>query len=136
VECTACKGEADYTDQMVLDNLIRGLGDEEIRKKVLPTPETDCTLAKVMRFLEAEENANFSLSNSKLYDSVSGVSGVSSFKRQQGEVVKKEVNPPVHNPNPYFCRKCKTMHKHFTLGVSAQPMTIPVSSASKRGNLK
>jgi hypothetical protein len=61
-----------------------------------------------MRFVEAEESAKFSLSDSKLCDSVSGVS---SFKRQQGGVVKKEVNPPVHNPHPYFCHKCQTMHK-------------------------
>jgi hypothetical protein len=112
VECTACKGQADYTDQMVLDNLIRGLGDEEIKRKVLATPETDCTLAKVMRFVEAEESAKYSLSDSKLFDSVSGVS---SFKRQQGGVVENEVNPPV-NANPYFCHKCKTKHKHHTLG--------------------
>ena len=83
---------------MVLDNLIRGLGDKKIKRKVLATPETDCTLAKVMRFVEVEESTKYSLSNSKLFDSVSGVS---SFKRQQGGVVKNEVNPPVHiNPNP------------------------------------
>ena len=29
VECVACKGQADYTDHMVLDNLIRGLANEE-----------------------------------------------------------------------------------------------------------
>ena len=34
VQCVACKGQADYTDQMVLDNLIRGLADEEIKMKV------------------------------------------------------------------------------------------------------
>jgi hypothetical protein len=51
VEFTACQWQADYTDQMVHDNLIRGLADEEIKRKVLATPETDCTLAKVMRFV-------------------------------------------------------------------------------------
>ena len=30
----------DYTDLMVLDSLIRGLADEEIKRKVLATPET------------------------------------------------------------------------------------------------
>ena len=46
----------DYTDQMLLDNLIRGLADEEIKRKVLVTPETECTLEKVIRFVEAEES--------------------------------------------------------------------------------
>ena len=39
---------------MVMDNLIRGLADEEIKRKVLATTETDYTLAKVLRFVEAE----------------------------------------------------------------------------------
>ena len=99
VECVACKGQADYTDKMVLDNLIRGLADEEIKRKVLATPETDCTLAKVLRFVEAEESGKYSLSDSKLFDSVSGMS---SFKRQQGGMVKTEVNPP-RNANPRQC---------------------------------
>ena len=51
-----CKEQADYTDMMVLDILIRGLADEEIKRKVLATPETKCTIAKVLRFVEAEES--------------------------------------------------------------------------------
>ena len=64
---------------MVLDNLTRGHADEEIKRKVLATAKTDCTLAKVLWFVEAEESAKYSLSDSKLYESVSGVS---TFKRQ------------------------------------------------------
>ena len=79
MECTACKGQADYTDQMVLDNLIRGLADEEIKRKVLATPETECTLAKVLRFVVADDSDKYSLSDSKLFNIVSGVS---SFKKQ------------------------------------------------------
>ena len=92
MECSKCKDQADYTDQMVLDNLIRGLADEEIKRKVLATNETDYTLAKVLRFVEAEESGKFSLSDSKMFDTVAGMSG---FKRQQGEVAKQnEVIPP------------------------------------------
>ena len=39
-----CGEEVDYTDQMVLDNLIRSLADEDIKKKVLAKPEENCTL--------------------------------------------------------------------------------------------
>ena len=39
VECPGCQQKVDYTDQMVLFNLIRGLADEEVKKKVLATPE-------------------------------------------------------------------------------------------------
>ena len=45
----------DYTEEMVLDNLIRGLADEEIKAKVFALPEEDCTAEKVLRFVEAEE---------------------------------------------------------------------------------
>ena len=34
-------GQTDYTDQMVLDNLIRGLAGKGIKRKVLATPETE-----------------------------------------------------------------------------------------------
>jgi hypothetical protein len=52
-----------------------------------------------LRFVEAEESGKYSLSDSKLFDSVSGMS---SFKRQQGGMVKTEVNPP-RNANPRQC---------------------------------
>ena len=42
---------------MLLDNLIRGLADEEIKAKVFALPEEDCTAEKVLRFVEAEELA-------------------------------------------------------------------------------
>ena len=32
MECTTCKELNDYTDQMVMDNLIWGLADEEIMR--------------------------------------------------------------------------------------------------------
>ena len=82
-----------------------------------------------MRFVEAEESAKYSLSDRKLFDSVSGVS---SFKRQQGGVVKNEGNPPV-NANPFFCKKCKPSTSITPLGGYAQLMTInSVNSASER----
>ena len=45
----------DFTDQIVLDNLIRGLADEEIKVKVLAMEETHCTMDKVVKFVEAED---------------------------------------------------------------------------------
>ena len=104
VECSTCKKMTDYTDQMVLDNLIRGLSDEEIKRKVLATTEQECTLDKIIRFVEAEESGKYSLSDSKLFDSVSGVS---SFKKQQRELVKKEDEPP---KGPSVHRLCGKKH--------------------------
>jgi hypothetical protein len=45
-ECTKCKCKlpVDFTDQMVLDNLIRGLANEEVKRKLLDKPEEERTL--------------------------------------------------------------------------------------------
>ena len=96
VKCTGCDILCDYTDEVVLDNLIRGLADEEIKKKVLATPEQDCKLTKVLSFVEAEESGKNSLSESKLFDSVAGIS---TFKRQQRDNGK--VEDPPNNPRPH-----------------------------------
>ena len=55
VDILNCPGEleVDYTEEMVLDNFIRGLADEEIKSKVFALQEEDCTSEKVLRFVEA-----------------------------------------------------------------------------------
>jgi hypothetical protein len=107
-----------------------GLAEKEIKRKVLATPETECTLAKVLRFVEAEESGKYSLSDSKLLDSVSGMS---SFKMQQGGMVKTEVNPP-RPVTPRLCGNCNTRHMHHTAGVNVQLtfQIIHVISAKER----
>ena len=78
---------------------------------MLATTETECMLAKVLWFVEVEESAKYSLSDSKLFESVSRVS---TFKRQQqqGGVVRQ----PVVNPAkavPRMCNNCGTSHVEF-----------------------
>ena len=46
--------ELDYTDEMVLDNFVRGLADEEIKTKVFAMQEDDCTAERVLKVVEAE----------------------------------------------------------------------------------
>ena len=103
VECPGCNQKVDYTDQMVLDNLIRGLADEEVKKKVLATQKKECTLAKILQLVEAEESGKYSLTDSKMFDSVAGLSN---FKKQQRDQVKQE--PPV---DPAIHRLCGKRHK-------------------------
>jgi hypothetical protein len=50
-----CGTVMDFTEQMVLDTVVRGLHDQEVKKKVLAKPETECTLAEVEKFVSAEE---------------------------------------------------------------------------------
>ena len=72
--------------------MIRGLADEEIKRKVLAMAEPDCQLEKVVRFIEAEESGKYSLSDSKMFESVAGIS---SFKQQQ-----RERERPAQPPKP------------------------------------
>ena len=97
VKCTGCDILCDYTDEVVLDNLIRGLADEDIKKKVLATPEQDCTLPKVLRFVEAEESGKYSLSESKLFDSVAGLSSFKKQQRDPGRVEEPPNAPTLHD---------------------------------------
>ena len=46
--------DLDYTDEMVLDNFVRGLTDEEIKTKVFAMQEDDCTAERVLKVVEAE----------------------------------------------------------------------------------
>ena len=47
-QCSSCSQEVDFTEQMVLDHLIRGLADEAIQIKVLAMNDKDITLTKVI----------------------------------------------------------------------------------------
>ena len=50
-QCSSCSQEVDFTEQMVLDHLIRGLADEAIQTKVLAMNDEDITLTKVIKFV-------------------------------------------------------------------------------------
>ena len=50
-----CKELVDYTNNMVMENLIRGITDEEFVKEVLNNLDIECTLAMVSGLLVSEE---------------------------------------------------------------------------------
>ena len=85
-KCGKCLIDVNYTDQMVLENLIRGLADEEIKKKVLAMPKETCTLESVLKFVQSEEIGKLSLSDSKAIESVAGLS---MYKKKQKEEATK-----------------------------------------------
>ena len=93
-QCSSCSQEVDFTEQMVLDHLIRGLADEAIQTKVLAMNDEDITLTKVIKFVESEELAKWSLSDTKAIGPVSGLT-VFKDKTKNSLTGKKKV-----------CRKC------------------------------
>ena len=76
---------------MVLDHVIRGLADEAIQAKVLAMPEVDVTLPKVIKFIESEELAKWSLSDTKAIGPVSGVSSYKKLIKMNKNEIKKDV---------------------------------------------
>ena len=50
-QCNNCSQEVDFTEQMVLDHLIRGLADEAIQTKVLAMNEDNMTLPQVIKLI-------------------------------------------------------------------------------------
>jgi hypothetical protein len=103
-ECQGCNQQVDFTDQMVLDNIIRGLSDEDIKRKVLAMPEPDCTLEKVIKFIEAEESGKYSLSDTK---DLASVAGFSTYKKQQRG--NERETPPASPYADKNCRNCGNM---------------------------
>ena len=93
VKCKApgCGEECDYTAEVVLDNLIRGLADEEIQRKVLALPDEDCTLTKVVKFVEAEEMGRQSMRDTK--DISGDMNALSSYRRQKRDPVGGDQQP-------------------------------------------
>ena len=54
--CTCLRPvELDYTDEMVLDNFVRGLADEEIKTKVFALREDNCTAENMHKGLESAQ---------------------------------------------------------------------------------
>ena len=45
----------DFTEQMVLDTVVRGLHDSEVKRKVLARPEIEFNTVEVEKFENAEE---------------------------------------------------------------------------------
>ena len=60
VTCTAvnCEQSVDFTDRMVLQQMIRGLADDEIKRKILG--KTEMTLEEAEKFVIAEESGKWS----------------------------------------------------------------------------
>ena len=94
-KCNNCFQDVDFTEQMVLDNLIRGLADETIQTKVLAMNDEDITLSKVVKFIESEELAKWSLSDTKAAGTVSGLSSYKKLSKKSSSDI-----------NLKLCRKC------------------------------
>ena len=57
VKCPTCQVDIDYSEEVILDQLIRGIGDKEILADLLGDTKTDRSLAEVVAFIARKEQA-------------------------------------------------------------------------------
>ena len=67
IKCTAdgCTQAVDYSNEMVLDQLVRGLNDDDIQKKVLSSNEQEFNIQNVEKIIVAEECSKLTQKESK-----------------------------------------------------------------------
>ena len=118
MQCTNedCNTVVDYTDSMVLQQMIRGLADDEIQRKLLA--KSEMTLGEAEKFVMAEESGKWSQADSRSEPQIAA--GLSTYKSQQtlkpkpcgrcGGVahIKEEDCPAIK----VHCRKCEKLG-HF-----------------------
>ena len=124
VECSRedCNTRVDYSQEMVLDQLVRGLQDSEIQRKVLACKEEDFNLDAVEKVVIAEESSKASQKESKATEESGYISALSSYQKnkklQQQKSAKSCKNCGSSTHNNYWelpegrKKECKA-HKKF-----------------------
>ena len=124
IECSkdGCDTRVDYSQEMVLDQLVRGLQDSEIQRKVLSCKEENFNLDAVEKLIVAEESSKASQKESKATEESGYISALSSYqknkKMQQQKSAKSCKNCGSSTHNNYWelpesrKKECKA-HKKF-----------------------
>ena len=86
--------ELDYTDQMVLDNFVRGLADEEIKTKVFALQEADCTADNILKVVESEELGRSSVKDTKSLNDIQALSAYKKNQRSDQTPTEATTTPP------------------------------------------
>ena len=92
VECSAdgCQNKNDFSQEMVLDQLVMGLNDDEIQKKVLGVKEENFNLDHVEKLIITEECSKATQKDSKVNDVIAPMSTFKKNKKiQQQKAAKK-----------------------------------------------
>ena len=68
IKCTGCDHDVNFTEEILLDVVSRGLYDHDIQLDLLEDYNQELTLEKVLEFVETKEEGKRSSSNSRLID--------------------------------------------------------------------
>ena len=139
IECSAdhCNQKNDFSEEMVLDQLVQGLNDDEIQKKVLSIQEENFNLDHVEKLIMNEECGKATQKDSKVNDSTAA--GLSTFKRNKRDQFKNVAKKPNDENKKQSCYSCGSdSHKYGDLKDKSE---CPAhnkfcSGCGKRGHLE
>ena len=78
-----CDQKTDYSDKMVLDQLVQGLNDDEIQKKVLAYKEDQFNLKNIKKLVTTKECSKATQKDSKARDYMSYLAPASTYKKEK-----------------------------------------------------
>ena len=106
VECSDCRKDVDYTDEVVKDMLVKGLYFEDIKAKVMTLDEKDCTLTKMLRLVEAERLGKRSVNDTKANGEMGRIT--STYRKQKSGIEGGTSN----GEGTPICKKCGHQASH------------------------
>ena len=97
VTCSECQAVIDYSDQVIGDQLVRGLDDQEILADLLGDDKTDRNLHETVQFIARKEQAKLER-------------GTVSCETSSASALRSHMLPSTPNSRSYTCRHCKGTH--------------------------
>ena len=114
IKCSkeGCNTVVDYSSEMVLDQLIRGLNDDDIQKKVLSSREDDFNLTNIEKIIITEECSKTTQQESKSTLPSDQISALSTYKRNKRAMATPAT--PTQKPTEQKCSNCGSdTHKSY-----------------------
>ena len=94
VTCKGCGATTDYSEEVINDQLVRGLDDQDILADLLGDDKTDRTLMETVQFITRKEQAKVER-------------GTVSCEISSASAVKTTHTPSTPTSRPSTCRHCK-----------------------------
>jgi len=109
VDCE-CGAQINYSDQMVMDSIIIGLADDDIRLDMLGQANQEMTVEETIRYVEAKESGKRSASRIRSTPAAVSVDTSSTYRQNERRKFQGHTKP---NPSQFPCIHCgKTGHGH------------------------
>ena len=106
IHCQTCLVDLDYSEEVILDQLVRGISDKEILADLLGDTKTDRSLSEVVDFIARKEQAKLE-QGTVSYESTSAVRQSPTTPASGGTSTCWACQQPSHGPNTFKTRQDK-----------------------------